>query len=339
MKSMSKISQHKKIIVFSGLTIFVFLILSFIYFVYTPVDSHHKAYTIEIPKGSSFPQITHIIYRSGLIKNRPFFYILALSTNDARRIKAGEYDLTTSMSPLEILNKLVKGEIKSYRITILEDSTLREIAARLAYYKLVDENKFLNIASDHKFLASAGITGPTAEGFLFPDTYKFDRSMTTEDIIKKMVSRFRKEITPEMLNQAKKMKMTNLQFITLASIIGKETGDKDEKVMISAVFHNRLKKRMKLQSDPTAVYDIENFQGPITRNHLKRESHYNTYWIDGLPPGPIGNPGIDSLWAALNPAPVPYLYFVSNNNGTHQFSSSLIKHNEAVLRYQIEKEK
>lgn len=337
---MPKITQHKKIILCAGLTIFVFLLISFIYFIYTPADRQHKkVYTIEIPKGSSFPQITHSLYRSGLIKNRPFFYILALSTNHATHIKAGEYDLATLMSPLEILNKLVKGEIKSYPVLILEDFTLREIATRLASDKLVDKNKFLNIASDQKYLASIGITGPTAEGFLFPDTYKFDRSMTTEDIIKTMVSRFWKEITPEMLAQAKKMKMTNLQFITLASIIGRETGDKDEKVLISAVFHNRLKKRMKLQSDPTAVYDMENFQGPIVRSHLKRKSPYNTYRIDGLPPGPIGNPGIDSLKAALNPAPVPYLYFVSNNNGTHQFSSSLIKHNEAILRYQIEKEK
>jgi UPF0755 protein len=290
-------------------------------------------------KGYSFSQITDSLYGSGLIKNRLFFYILAISTNKAGHIKAGEYELTTLMSPWDILDKLVKGEIKYYEIRIPEDSTLREVAARLASCKLVDKDNFLNTASDQTFLASMGITGPTAEGFLFPDTYKFNHSMNAKDMLKKMVDRFWEMVTPEMIEQAEKMKMSALQFVTLASIIGREAGTIEEKRLVSAVFHNRLEKKMRLQSDPTAVYDMENFQGSVTKSHLKRKSPYNTYLVDGLPPGPIGNPGLDSLKAAINPASVPYLYFVSNNNGTHQFSSSFLEHNKAVLKYQIEKEK
>jgi UPF0755 protein len=162
--------------------------------------------------------------------------------------------------------------------------------------------------------------------------------MDTGDIIRIMVSQFRKKVTPEMQSRARELGFSVSGFVTLASIIGKESGYKEEKPLISAVFHNRLKKGMKLQSDPTAVYDLHNSKVTITRKDLLNDNQYNTYRISGLPPGPIANPGIDSLHAALYPAAVNYLYFVSRKDGTHQFSLSFTAHNKAITRYQNRKE-
>jgi UPF0755 protein len=163
--------------------------------------------------------------------------------------------------------------------------------------------------------------------------------MNTGQIMKIMVSQFWKKVTPEMTRKAQEMGFNTNQFITFASMIGKESGDNAEKPMIAAVFYNRLKKKMRLQSDPTAVYNLDNFDGKVLRSHLRRSSPYNTYIIRGLPPGPIANPGVDSLKAALNPAPVNYLYFVSKNDGSHFFSASLVEHNKAINRYKHIKNK
>jgi UPF0755 protein len=203
----------------------------------------------------------------------------------------------------------------------------------LAEYKLIDEVEFINLSADENFIDSLDIKGDSIEGYLFPETYLFDRSMSTRQIMKIMVGQFWKKVTPEMRKRANDLGFNMQQFITLASIIGKESGNSEEKPLISAVFHNRLRKKMKLQSDPTAVYDLENFDGRVKRQHLKRNSPYNTYVISGLPPGPITNPGIDSLNAALYPAKVNYLYFVSKHDGTHYFSATLDMHNRAINHY------
>jgi UPF0755 protein len=265
--------------------------------------------------------------------------MLAISKNAQSHIKAGEYELVTSMSPMDIIDKLVKGDILFYPVTILEDFTVSEIASRLSSFNLVEENAFLSLSRDVTFLASLGIEGRHAEGYLYPDTYRFDKSMSAKDIMKMMVTQFWKMFTPEMQKRATEMGMTIPQVVTMASLVGKESGHKDEKPLISAVFHNRLKRKMRLQCDPTAVYGLKNFSGTITKKHLMRYTPYNTYLISGLPPGPIANPAIDSLQSALYPAPVNYLYFVSNNDGSHQFSSSLSAHQKAVLKYQIKRKK
>ena len=162
---------------------------------------------------------------------------------------------------------------------------------------------FLSLSSDVTFLASLGIEGRHAEGYLYPDTYRFDKSMSAKDIMRMMVTQFWKMFTPEMQKRATEMGMTIPQVVTLASLIGKESGYKEEKPLISAVFHNRLKRRMRLQCDPTAVYDLKNFSGTITKKHLMRYTPYNTYLISGLPPGPIANPAIDSLQCSPLPCP------------------------------------
>ncbi len=324
----------KRLTVFVILLIPLFSYWSLVNYAETPVGVSDVACTVDIPKGASFTRIVDILHEQGVVKYKLLFYLLAVSRESASHIKAGEYEFKNSMTPLEILKKLVRGDIKGYLVTFPEDITLREVADRLATYKLVDENTFLRLSTDRQFLSSLGIEGGSMEGFLYPDTYLLDRSMETRGVIGVMVKQFWKKVTPEMRAKAREMGFSINEFVTLASIIGKESGNREEKPLISAVFHNRLKKRMKLQSDPTAVYDLRNFSGIIKRQDLNNNTPHNTYRINGLPPTPIANPGLDSLQAALHPAPVKYLYFVSKNDGSHYFSADLTAHNEAVTRYQ-----
>ena len=289
---------------------------------------------VDIPTGSSFVKVTEILNKAGLIKSRYLFYYLALTKRAFRSIQAGEYEFSVAMTPGEILDKLVNGDIKFYRTVIPEDLTIKEIAEILMKDRLIDEEEFFALSVDRVFLGTLGIKANSIEGYLFPNTYYFDRSMSTRQIIKIMHSEFLKRVTPEMVKRAKELGLVDLnQFVTFASIVGKESGNQPEKKTISAVFHNRIKKRMPLQSDPTAVYDLKDFSGKIRRSHLKRKSPYNTYVIKGLPPGPIANPGIDSLKATLNPEQVDYIFFVSKKDGTHYFSSSLDMHNQATQEY------
>ncbi len=259
-----------------------------------------------------------------------------------KQIRAGEYEITGTLSPAEILEKLVRGEIKSYTVMLPEDITVNEVARRLLVDKLINEKEFMALVVDREFLASLGIGAESIEGYLFPETYQFDRSMTTKEVIRVIVRQFWKEITPELRSRAEKMGLTLNEWVTLASIIGKESGNREEKPIISAVFHNRLKRGMKLQSDPTAVYHLERAGTPVKtvrRSHLQTDTPHNTYRITGLPPGPIANPGIDSLRAALYPAKADYLYFVAKNDGSHEFSATLTAHNLAVSKYQIDRQK
>jgi UPF0755 protein len=308
----------------------------------TPVNPLTAVVIINIPRGAGFLGITEILNEAGLVQNRPFFGVLALVKKANRHIRAGEYELTGTMSPTEILDKLVRGQIKDYLVTLPEDITAGEVAKRLSAFKLINEREFVTLATDRSFLASLDIEADSIEGYLFPDTYRFDRSMTTREIIRILVGKFWKEVTPGMRKRADEIGLTITQWVTLASIIGKESGNNAEKPLISAVFHNRLEMGMRLQSDPTAVYHLEQIGNPtktVRKAHLQSDTPHNTYKIKGLPPGPIANPGIDSLRAALYPANVDYLYFVAKNDGAHHFSTNLSAHNRAVFKYQINKQK
>jgi UPF0755 protein len=316
--------------------------VAFTRYAVSPINPSFTVKIINIPKGVSFFRITEILNEAGLVENRPFFWVLAYGKGSTKSIRAGEYELAGSMSPSEIIEKLVRGEIKSYTVTLPEDITVNEAARKLVALKLINEEEFATLTTDKSFLSSLGIEGESIEGYLFPETYQFNRSMTTKEVIRIIVRQFWKEITPEMRKQAEKIGLTLNEWVTLASMIGKETGNKDEKTLVSAVFHNRLARGMKLQSDPTAVYHLEQEGTPvktILRKHLSADSPYNTYRIPGLPPGPIANPGRDSLRAALYPERVGYLYFVSTNDGSHHFSTSLDSHSQAVSKYQINRQK
>jgi UPF0755 protein len=310
----------------------------FLSFVKEPIDRNGTAITVEIPHGAGFSQVMNILDEQGLLKSRTLFYLLARLMDAPTHIRTGDYEFNSSLSPEEIIRKLIRGEIKRYLVTIPEGFTVKQIAFRLASINLVDEKEFLALASDPDFLQSLRIPAKCAEGYLFPETYFFDRSMEARGIIQLMVGRFRHAITSGMEKRAAESGMTLHQFLTLASIIEKETGLRTEMPLVSAVFHNRLKNGMRLQSCPTVIYGLDHFDGRLTKEHLLMKTPYNTYVIDGLPPGPIANPSLDAIKAALHPAKTNYLYFVSKNDSSHQFSVDLPHHNQAVRTYQVRKD-
>jgi len=326
----SRISRSV-IIIFAVVILFFALLLNYST---SSIDKKNMNVLVDIPTGSSFLKVTEILNQAGLIKSHVFFYSLTIIKKARRHIRAGEYEFNTSLTPSAMIDKLLHGEIKIHEVIIREDLSLREIAAILDKEKLINKEDFFELASDEDFLESLNIKADSIEGYLFPETYFLDRSMSTRQIMKIMVSQFWKKVTPEMIKRAEDLRFNVHQLVTFASLIGKESGDDAEKPMISAVFHNRLRKKMRIQSDPTAVYDLDNFEGKILRSHLRRNSRYNTYVIKGLPPGPIANPGLTSLKAVLYPTDVNYLYFVSKKDGTHFFSNSLAEHNQAIKRYQ-----
>jgi UPF0755 protein len=287
----SKISRY--VIIFSAVVVLFFVLL--INYSTSPIDKKNVNVLVDIPTGSSFLKVTEILDQEGLVKNRVFFYSLTIIKNARRHIRAGEYEFNTSLTPSAMIDKLLHGEIKIHKVIIREDLSLREIAALLDKEKLINKDDFFELSRDEDFLESLNVKANSIEGYLFPETYFFDRSMSTRQIMKIMVSQFWKKVTPEMIKRAGDLGFNTHQFVTFASMIGKESGDNTEKPIISAVFHNRLKKRMPLQSDPTAVYDLNNFEGKVLRSHLRRKSPYNTYVRKGLPPGPIANPGVTSF--------------------------------------------
>jgi peptidoglycan lytic transglycosylase G len=289
---------------------------------------------VNIQKGMSFRVVATDLEEKGVIRSAQSFIFASSILGDYKKVRAGEYELDSSMTPLQILDTLVKGKVKKYIVTIPEGYNIREVAEILAGQGLSDEGRFLSKVSDGNYARTLGFSGPTLEGYLFPDTYEFTKGMTDEEMIARMVGRFLTVYDSEFAGDAKKRGMTMLKAVTLASIIEKETGSPQERELISAVFHNRLKKGVKLQSDPTVIYDIMDFNGALTRKNLRTRSPHNTYFHYGLPPGPISNPGRASLRAAINPAKGDYLYFVSKNDGTHFFSRSLKEHNRAVSLYQ-----
>ncbi len=299
-----------------------------------PVQQTEIHHVVEVPEGASFQETADLLAQEGLIMSPSWFRLLGKFRDAEQKIKPGEYDLHTAMRPAEILDALVTGKVIQHRVLIPEGLTAVQISTLLGEAGIAEPTDVARLVSDPGFVASLGVEAPTLEGYLFPDTYHFPRRVRAEHVVKTMVSRFRQVYTPELQARAAALGMTERHMLTLASIIEKETGQDAERPVISAVFHNRLKRGMPLQSDPTVIYDIPNFTGNLTRADLTRHTPFNTYTSTGLPPGPIANPGARSVMAALNPAPVDYLFFVSKNDGTHHFSATLDEHNRAVQRYQ-----
>ncbi len=331
-----KSKRSKMIFYVLSLPVIVAVVFGAFLFIYavTPIHSEReKTVVVDIPTGTSLIKVIKILHDADLVQNRFLFHVLIAVKGGVRSVRAGEYEFAATITPSHLVDKLLHGDIKKYRVTIYEDSSLSQVALRLKEYKLINEKDFFELSQNEGFLSSLGIRSSSMEGYLFPDTYFLDRSMTTRQIMRMMVERFQSKVSPEMIRQAAQKGLNVNQFVTFASLVGKESGYAAEKPLIAAVFYNRLKKGMPLQCDPTAVYDLKNFKGKVMRFHYKRESPYNTYLIRGLPPGPIASPGLDSFQAILQPAEVDYLYFVSKGDGTHYFSSSLMAHNDATIRF------
>jgi len=329
-------SRSKTLFVAFGLLALFFIgSLSFLLFV--PPSQSPSTRTILIKKGTRLGKISELLHQEGTLRSKQLFVLLATVLGKRGDIKAGEYELTTSMLPMEILDHLVTGQVKRHLVTIAEGYTLSQIAQVLDNLNIVEKEAFLQKTGSPLLITSLGLSdlaGSTLEGYLFPETYHLVKEMDPEEVIRMMVHQFKKAFSSDLSEKASELGISLREAVILASIIEKETPLPAEKPLISAVFHNRLKRKMPLQSDPTVIYGIKDFDGNLTRAHLLKPTPYNTYLLAGLPPTPICNPGRDSLFAALNPAPVPYLYFVSRNDGSHFFSADLEEHNVAVWKYQ-----
>ena len=290
----------------------------------------------EVKSGMTLKQVSQELFRQKLIRSANAFQAIALIQDKEKLIKVGEYYISPSMLPAEILQRITSGKTVLHSITIPEGYRITEIANLLEEKDLADKNIFLQQAKNVELLE--GIPTSSLEGYLFPDTYHFGKRTTEAAIINKMVETFKERaLKQEFLKRAEDLGFSYHEIITLASLIEKETGKDSERKQISSVFHNRLKKNMLLQTDPTVIYAIDIFDGNIRKRDLNIDSPYNTYRYKGLPPGPIANPGLKSIIAALYPANTSNLYFVSKQDGSHKFSATLNEHNRAVQKYQLRK--
>ena len=303
-----------------------------------PVPGGNRNVEIEIPEGASFKQAIEILHSQKLIRDKNIFLLIGRLTGTDRKIRAGYYSVYGSMNPFDLFRMLRKGQIIEYEVTIPEGDSLMEIAQKLSEKGIINTKDFMQLSSDEDFLFSYDIDAPTFEGYLFPDTYKIPKGMDPEEAIGMMINKMREKFSDELIVRVSELGMSEREVLTLASIIEKEAVTDEERPLISAVYHNRLRKGIPLQADPTAIYGMKSSREKITAKDLKRKSPYNTYVIKGLPPGPIASPGLKSIIAALHPADVPYLYFVSNNDTTHHFSVTAEEHLSAVKLYREKKQ-
>lgn len=319
--------------------LFIFSVVSFLGWLMSYQNlrgpaSESSTAVVMIPHGTSLRGVGHLLAGANLIHDDIRFSLCAKLAGYSRKFRAGEFRLETGKSVLLVMRELASAPQIQYPVTIPEGLRAEEIARIFADGGWCDYTEFLRLVHDPDFIQSLGI-GPvqSLEGYLFPETYYLARLSTdTKGLIRIMVHHFQKVWTE--FDQGETGKLDKQEIVILASMVEKETANPAERPLIASVFFNRLKLGMRLQSDPTVVYGISNYSGSLSKDDLLRNTPYNTYLIPGLPAGPICNPGKDSLKAVFHPVKETYLYFVSRNDGTHQFSKNLAEHNRAVQKYQ-----
>ncbi len=286
--------------------------------------------SVNIPAGSNGRAVSRILKGAGLISSERFFLLVSRVMGTSKKFKEGIYDISPKTSIFGIVRIISEGKSRLFRITVPEGYTSAQIAELLFSTDSVRFNQFNKIVQEKKL-----------EGYLFPQTYFFDPNLSPDKIIDIMVNEFKKNYTPELRQRAEELKISDLQVLTLASIIEKEAKVASERPRISAVFHNRLKKNWYLESCATVLYSLGEHKERLMNKDLKVESPYNTYRHLGLPPGPICNPGIDSIKAALYPLNTNEMYFVAASSGTHAFSCTLEEHliNKKVMKSERRKNK
>ena len=292
---------------------------------------------VSIPQGSSVASIGNRLVAAGVLPDPWTFRLAARFTGADRRLQAGEYRFAGESTPLVVMERLAAGDVYSLGLTFPEGLTVSEMAETFARSGLGTAKDFIGAASDPLLVAERGSGLRSLEGYLFPDTYPTPRTASADDIVHAMLARFDQVFTPELRALATERGWSVHQALTLASLVEKETARADERPIVAAVYLNRLKIDMPLQCDPTVVYALmlaRRWDGNIRKADLQTSSPYNTYRVRGLPPGPIASPGRASIEAALKPADVPYLYFVSRNDGSHVFAATLAEHNRNVQRFQ-----
>jgi peptidoglycan lytic transglycosylase G len=294
---------------------------------------------VEIPPGTGTRAIGERLVGAGVVRDVLTYRVAIWISGQARSLKAGEYRFAEPMTPLDIIGKIARGDVYAINVTFPEGLTVAEMAKIFESHGLGVASAFRDSAKDAGLVRALAPEATSLEGYLFPDTYQLSRRTDAARLARLMVDRFERTITPEIRTAAVADGLTIHQVVTLASLIEKETARSEERPIVAAVFQNRLRAGIPLQCDPTVIYALERvgkYTGNLRRNDLEFDSPYNTYRYRGLPPGPIASPSKSSLESAVHPASVDYLYFVSRNDGTHEFARTLAEHNRNVQKYQVQ---
>jgi UPF0755 protein len=293
---------------------------------------------VDIPQGSATSDIGRRLVESGVVRDLFIFRAAMWWTARSRSLKAGEYRFAQPMSASQVVDKLARGEVHARRITFPEGLTILDMAKIYEQRGFGPASEFVAAAGNAALIRGVDPQAPDLEGYLYPETYAIPRGTPASKLIALMVDRFHAAYTDDLQAQAQAQGLSARQVVTLASLVEKETAQDHERSLVAAVYRNRMKLGMGMQADPTVIYALQKagrYDGNIRRADLQFDSPYNTYKYAGLPPGPIASPRRASLEAALAPADVPYIYFVSRNDGTHVFASTLAEHNRNVREFQI----
>jgi UPF0755 protein len=299
-----------------------------------PRDPQGAEQVFEVAAGESLPEIASRLEQAGLVRHRLAVEAVGRWRDCGGRLQRGEYRLSPAQSPAEILDQIASGRVITHEVAFPEGLTAAQFAERLAGAGLADRDAFLAVVRDPAMPAQLGVEGSSLEGYLFPETYRFARGLEPAEIARAMVGQFRR-VWDELAPRARERGLSMRDAVILASLVEKETGAPDERPLIASVFLNRLRRGMRLETDPAVIYGIPDFDGNLRRRDLENAANpYNTYRIPSLPPGPIASPGAAALHAVVEPARTEYLYFVSRNDGSHTFSKTYEEHLAAVNRYQ-----
>jgi UPF0755 protein len=341
---MKKSRPLKKFMVTLAILLIIVVVLAGIDFyqkVFIPYAGYRgDSVTVTISKGSSVSAIARLLYRDKIISNYYYFRVYYQLLFKNLSFKTGEYRFDRPMNMKAVIAKLHQGLVVLHKITFQEGLTVSEISQLVASHGAlnISVGEFMRCARDPRLIASLDPQAPDLEGYLFPDTYMVRKETGAEEFVQMMVNRFKDTFTHTMRWRAHELNLSIRQVVTLASLIEKETSSREERFLISSVFHNRLRRKMGLDCDPTIIYALKRdhlYNGKLGWKELKYDSPYNTRLYRGLPPGPICSPGFDSLEAALYPENTRYLFFVAKNSTSHYFSETLAEHNRAVQKYII----
>lgn len=322
-------------------TLFLVLVAIFLtigtnlYFFSLAPAPNQEEQTLHISRGLQLPEILDMLKGIDVIRDKTLFKYYLIFRGMTTQVRAGDYNFPARITPQKLAQELKHGDFKTYRARIVEGWNIREVAYYLERMGFTQKDQFLARCRDKELMTTFGIEGLTLEGYLFPDTYEMYRSVSDDEMIARFVGQFKKVFTDDLKKRADELHLSVPEIMTIASIVEKETGRKSEQKIVASVIYNRLKKGIPLAMDPTVIYGVPNFNGNLTRMHLMTPTPYNTYLFSGLPPGPIANPSLSAIKAALYPDTTRYLYFVAKGNGYHHFSETLEEHNQSVRKYQM----
>jgi UPF0755 protein len=314
------------------------------WWLYARAIEPYRGYTgeeafVDIPSGASPATIGSRLVDAGVVRDARTWQVALLISGRSRSLRAGEYRFDAPLHALDVIDKIARGDVYRRRLTFREGLTIPEMAQVFEERGFGKAAEFQEAAQNASLIADLDPAARDLEGYLFPETYALPRGTSAAAVVGQMIDGFRTVLTPELRAAATSAGLTIRQLVTLASLVEKETGTPAERPLVAAVYHNRMKIGMGMQADPTVIYALQKagkYTGNLRRDDLQFDSPYNTYKYPGLPPGPIAAPGKASIEAAAKPADVDYLYFVSRNDGSHVFASTLDEHNRNVFTWQVD---